>query len=303
MPRHFLSRRWQGFTLIELLVVIAIIAILIALLVPAVQRVREAAARAQCQNNLKQISLACINCADTFKGQLPPGIGTFPGPTGTPQNGNGGLLFHLLPFVEQKGLYISSLCPTDPDGRNGNLPTYSQWTSQVQNATLTIYNCPSDPTNFAAAYTSYCYNGQVFRYHYYGDNGLGVNWGGTNSLRFPASITDGTANTAMLADGLRFCAYGTYNNRYWPDWGGVVYSADLGEATGPSIQVWQSQINPISGGIANCDGAIPASPHSGVINVAMFDGGVRSARDSVSQGVWAAGWSPNQNDIFSSFDQ
>src|SRR6478735_2061515 len=85
----------RGFTLIELLVVIAVIAVLIAMLVPAVQKVREAAARAQCANNLHQLGIAIHNFHDA-KGGIPPA-----------STGNIGLTFWaiILPYVEQQGIY------------------------------------------------------------------------------------------------------------------------------------------------------------------------------------------------------
>src|SRR3954454_5899516 len=99
------SARRVGFTLIELLVVIAIIAILIGLLVPAVQKVRESAARAQCQNNMKQIALACQTYHDTYK-SLPPAVLLGPGIGATDETNFGpNWAVLILPYIEQAPLY------------------------------------------------------------------------------------------------------------------------------------------------------------------------------------------------------
>jgi len=91
----------RGFTLIELLVVIAIIAILIGLLLPAIQKVRAAAARAQSQNNLKQLGLGANNAAGSYNGLMPPGYGPYPaaGPF------SAGFYTHVLPYIEQQNIY------------------------------------------------------------------------------------------------------------------------------------------------------------------------------------------------------
>ena len=126
MPRIRLPRS-LAFTLIELLVVIAIIAILIGLLVPAVQKVRDAAARIQCANNLKQLVLAFHNYTDTSGGHVPPTSGTVGTNSGTAQ-------YFILPYIEQGNLFTQCngvawnmrgtvvkvfLCPSDPGFGNG----------------------------------------------------------------------------------------------------------------------------------------------------------------------------------------
>jgi prepilin-type N-terminal cleavage/methylation domain-containing protein/prepilin-type processing-associated H-X9-DG protein len=150
-------RSRKGFTLIELLVVIAIIAILIGLLVPAVQKVREAAARMQCSNNLKQIGLALHNYEGNFH-QFPPGsqIPWYPvGPDRDdflnftrPFGPNWAVL--LLPYIEQDNLYNQanpSSYPGVPITVGVPPANANQTWRLVRNMDVKIYLCPSDPNN------------------------------------------------------------------------------------------------------------------------------------------------------------
>src|SRR5215831_9372452 len=127
----------RGFTLIELLVVIAIIAILIGLLLPAVQKVREAAARATCANNLKQIGLAVHSFNDANGTQIPPVVGPFP--AGSANFGT--VFYYLLPYIEQSALYNSSAVSGVYSASNpiaGGIRAYG--------TVVKTYLCPSDPS-------------------------------------------------------------------------------------------------------------------------------------------------------------
>jgi prepilin-type N-terminal cleavage/methylation domain-containing protein len=238
MYKYPVRRRASAFTLIELLVVIAIIAILIGLLVPAVQKVREAAARAQCTNNLKQMTLATHNCNDVYK-RLPPQSGTFGGAYYAP------LLFHLLPFIEQGNVWkmatwldYTAAVGGPPPNRATTInigviwPTWDSVNTGdytfLRQARIPVYQCPSDPSlgnclDWCNGDASYAGNFLVFggaanasvRPTFSGaaPNYVTV-WDGKAGI--PRTFTDGTSNTILFAEKYARCdGAGSPGGNWW----------------------------------------------------------------------------------------
>jgi prepilin-type N-terminal cleavage/methylation domain-containing protein/prepilin-type processing-associated H-X9-DG protein len=148
MPTHRMTTPRRGFTLIELLVVIAIIAILIGLLLAAVQKVREAANRMKCANNLKQMALACHNHHDVHD-YLPPG-GT-QNPPGDSRYNQGSWHVYLLPFMEQEKLFRR--IPNLSEPYRNSIP--EAFAAGIIPARLPYLRCPSDSSDLNLPLTNY----------------------------------------------------------------------------------------------------------------------------------------------------
>jgi prepilin-type N-terminal cleavage/methylation domain-containing protein/prepilin-type processing-associated H-X9-DG protein len=272
-----------GFTLIELLVVIAIIAILIALLVPAVQKVRESASRLQCANNLKQIGLAQHSYHDANKG-FPPGYrATSPYVDGATDTMPGwGWGAYVLPYLDQEPLY-----------QQLNLGQPVQNSAAIQTR-LSVYICPSDltpPTAFAvpdgfgnpiclAAPSSYaaCVGGDESDAA--GPNGLGILY--RNSRTHMTDVTDGTSNTILIGE------------RAWANangiWAGAINNGVCkrglqnpcpGSGAGwyPAATLVQAHSH-LNNAISDTDGGLDdfSSLHAGGSNFLFADGTVRFLR-------------------------
>jgi prepilin-type N-terminal cleavage/methylation domain-containing protein/prepilin-type processing-associated H-X9-DG protein len=303
-----------GFTLIELLVVIAIIAILIALLVPAVQKVRAAAARTQCANNMKQVILATHSLSGANK-VLPPAAApdgwtaitkaapVYNGPPWT-------ALTFLLPFIDQQPLYDSQ---TKVSTNAGGLYCGGKFMQPIP-----TYLCPSDPTTanglsqtLVGGANGFAVANYVVNYYVFGNPHASTDVDcvqGFNKL--PASIPDGVSNTIFFGEAYGSCGISgganttstsTNTASLWadstPPWRPIMcHNTSFKEVNpGSWAPCYTFQVQPVM--FNTCDPSRAQSGHASGMNVAMGDGSVRFVSASVSPASWAAACDPRDGQV------
>jgi prepilin-type N-terminal cleavage/methylation domain-containing protein len=296
-------RKRTAFTLIELLVVIAIIAILIGLLLPAVQKIREAANRMKCSNNLKQLGLGHHNYHDTY-GNLMPMMS----PTGCCW---GTWVVLMLPYVEQENAYklYQNWGGDDSTSSNfpasGGVPRYSGApnTTNVTGKRYSVLTCPSDQTNAPIA--------PITNNNYVVCGGNGGTYGTPGPAPAPAGyvrmegmfdganltqkikltdVTDGLSNTVMMGEVLQGQSSDLRGFSWWGD--ASAFSTYYTPNTTANDLIY-------TGGYCNsqplrnlpCSGAGGAhhssrSRHTGGVNVSLGDASVRFIRSTVDPTVW-----------------
>ncbi|WP_152051487.1 DUF1559 domain-containing protein [Tautonia marina] len=317
------SRR--GFTLIELLVVIAIIGVLIALLLPAVQSAREAARRAQCTNNMKQIGLAIHNY-ESANGSMPPvklASGSCNAPNRIPGYPNGSVLnttgfTMILNFLEQQPLYDAynfGQASSNAAWRNGNTNLIgSHWVNTtVVGSLVSAYACPSDippervnrdstgtgpyamaegmRSNYVMMSSRFTeYDCPAFAAPVKRDQGMFFT---DLAVKF-SEVRDGLSNTVMIGESPQIKWSWDANRYFGPYWGAGAHTSSHGTVYPPThTWVWSSTPNapwrddrfP-----PNNERTIYAwrigSFHPGGVNMTFGDGSVRFIKDTINPYVW-----------------